>query len=81
MQGPETALLPAEAWLSIMAVTGKDIRKRIGTSAIWSGLTIHCVRCEKADSARVIVLWRMELFSLTPGVLRMTGSTGGAGEL
>jgi hypothetical protein len=45
----------------------------------WSGPNYHCAQCQSGFCPPDRAL-RLELFSLTPGVLRMTGSTA-AGEL
>ena len=64
---------PAEDWLSIMAATRRPWR------AYWALCHLerayyHCLKCHRGFCPRDRALG-LELFSLTPGVLRMTGST------
>ena len=63
----------AENRLSIEAVTRRPLKVCWGL-CVWSEPTITAPGA-RVDSARATALLRLELFSLTPGVLRMTGST------
>src|ERR1039457_4796767 len=64
---------PAENQPSIMAATGRRLRACWGLCS-WSGpIYYHCAQCQSGFCPRDRHLG-LEMFSLTPGVLRMTGS-------
>src|SRR5712691_11353974 len=63
-------LAPAENQPGIMVAMGRHLRACWGLCS-WSG---PIITAPHARAGSVLVL-RLEMFSLTPGVLRMTGST------
>src|SRR5450755_1130873 len=65
--------VPAENRPSIEVDTKRRLKAYWGL-CVWPGPTITAPRA-KVDSARGTARFGLDLFSLTPGVLRMTGST------